>query len=901
LADFVIEGGFDDRGILEGFKRLVDEGTKAGRQVGKALDQGIGQSTQSIAAVGREFTKTGKEIVTASNGLRFWVDAQGRARRENGQLVTSSEKAAAGIRSSGREAETTTKKLTGLGQAGRRVESFGSGLAGQLAGLASITGVIALFKGAIDQAVQLETITRKLSNTLGPQGAAGALSFTKGLADQLGLSYTTLASTFGGFTAAASAANVPIETQRALFAAVAKSAQALGLSNDELRGSLLALQQIASKGTVSMEELRGQLGERLPIAFGAAAKGLGVTQQQLIKLVESGRLTASEFFPALTKGLNDLTASSGGAETSAQSFEKLGNAWAELQASFGTNLLPGVVEQVKDLTGALEGIGVAQDAELLGLGTRFGLLGKILGDVPVQGAQAVGALRQVQTQFGLTGREGVEIFAAAARELGATRNAAGKLSLTTEQYEKILARLPDLARQFRAANPDASAQRLAEAAAAAQVAEKLQRALDIDKARKAAAVELNDLRAQEPVRRLDDQIAGQQQVLSFGAAVANLEQARFDTIRARAQFELDNAARLGLTQQQIAQREAQQAGLQQQALVARFQGLLQTQQAEAVMLQLTQRRAAVEAQIAVITAQQAAAKAQQVAAELQASNASAAQVGQALTAAAAAQDQVRYAQDRLNLIKATQPVEARIAQVQAEIAREQLIAQGASLGIEQQLRAITPQLEGQSSAAGDLASGFIQVGNSIRSFTSGRFESSVGDAAGSAQSFAGSMSDSAASADQLLRSLRSAAGLAPSRFTGGPVQGGQQYRINDGPGGRSLGQESFLSAGGDLSLIRNPLNSLWTAPSKGIVLPAVLTKQLKAEGAFDAPRSAGRVAAVSGALRPPGSNASTARLELAVTNLAAQVQALNRKQWTVHQRITNSAGGTQARLLSSIL
>jgi tape measure domain-containing protein len=111
------------------------------------------------------------------------------------------------------------------------------------------------------------------------------------------------------------------------------------------------LQQIASKGTVQMEELRGQLGERLPIAFGAAAKGLGLTQQELIKLVESGRLTADQFFPALTKGLNELTTGSGGATTAAQNFQKLGNAWKDLQTQFGQNLLPQVIEGVNLLKG----------------------------------------------------------------------------------------------------------------------------------------------------------------------------------------------------------------------------------------------------------------------------------------------------------------------------------------------------------------------------------------------------------------------------------------------------------------------------------------------------------------------------------------------------------------------
>ena len=133
-----------------------------------------------------------------------------------------------------------------------------------------------------------------------------------------------------------------------------RAGQSLGLSNDELSGSLLALQQVASKGTVQMEELRGQLGERLPIAFAATAKGLGITQQELIKLVESGKLSSGTFFTALTKGLNEITAGTGGVRTAAQEFQSLGNAWDELQTKLGQSVLPTIKAGVQGLAGALK-------------------------------------------------------------------------------------------------------------------------------------------------------------------------------------------------------------------------------------------------------------------------------------------------------------------------------------------------------------------------------------------------------------------------------------------------------------------------------------------------------------------------------------------------------------------
>ena len=411
------------------------------------------QAASTGKAVEQAFTRTGKPIQTAANGLQFFVDAQGRARDVSSKFLTLAQQQAAGLDRIGSSAQ----------KAGGGIGNF----AGALAGLGLGATAAGFLRGSINAAVELETITKKLSNTLGPQGAGQALSFTKGLSDQLGLSFKTLANSFGSFTAAATAANVPLGEQRELFSAVARAAQALGLSNDEINGSLLALQQVAAKGTVQMEELRGQLGERLPIAFGATARGLGITQQELIKLVESGKLTASQFFPALTKGLNELTEGAGGTATAAQNFQKLANAFDELQTSFGQSLLPTVIEQVKQLTTVLEGAGVVLRANKLGLGG--GAITNALGIIPDQGAEAVGALRVLQDQFSLTEKQANALFTDAVASVGGRTNAFGQLALSADQFKRVLEQLPTLAEQFRAKNKDVTGELNAQNAAAARV------------------------------------------------------------------------------------------------------------------------------------------------------------------------------------------------------------------------------------------------------------------------------------------------------------------------------------------------------------------------------------------------------------------------------------------------
>jgi len=338
--------------------------------------------------------------------------------------------------------------------------------------LSAALGTLAVgefLRQSVQAAIELETITRKLTNTLGEQGAAGALNFTRGLADDLGLSFKTLAQTFSSFTAAATAANVPIETQRDLFAAVSKAAQQLGLSDDELSGSLLALQQVASKGTVQMEELRGQLGERLPIAFAAAARGLGLTQQELIKLVESGKLTADQFFPALTKGLNELTASADGMPTAAQNIAKFQNAIDDLKTNIGQGLLPTISAAVSKLNEFIKLAASQEFARGLSLNPDQVSVGSkgVLTGLPEQTQKAVDAVKKLQEQFNLTDRQAQVLFYNASRSVGATNNAFGQLQFGAGQFEAVLKRLPALAKEFRDKYPDRQAQLQAENAAAA--------------------------------------------------------------------------------------------------------------------------------------------------------------------------------------------------------------------------------------------------------------------------------------------------------------------------------------------------------------------------------------------------------------------------------------------------
>ena len=79
------------------------------------------------------------------------------------------------------------------------------------------------------------------------------------------------------------------------FKGIAAAIIATGGSTQDLNSALLATSQVFSKGKVSAEELRGQIGERLAGAFTIFAASINKTPQQLDKALKDGEVTLAHF------------------------------------------------------------------------------------------------------------------------------------------------------------------------------------------------------------------------------------------------------------------------------------------------------------------------------------------------------------------------------------------------------------------------------------------------------------------------------------------------------------------------------------------------------------------------------------------------------------------------------
>src|SRR3569832_821002 len=153
-------------------------------------------------------------------------------------------------------------------------------------------------KQIVDSALAYERVERGLKAVTGSaEGGAQELAFVRSEADRLGLALQSTAEQYTQLTAAAKGTKLEGQGIRDIFSAIIETTTVLGKTEAETTGILNALQQMISKGVVSSEELRQQLGDRLPGAVQAAARALGVTTGQLNKMLEQGQILTDDFLP----------------------------------------------------------------------------------------------------------------------------------------------------------------------------------------------------------------------------------------------------------------------------------------------------------------------------------------------------------------------------------------------------------------------------------------------------------------------------------------------------------------------------------------------------------------------------------------------------------------------------
>ena len=112
---------------------------------------------------------------------------------------------------------------------------------------------------------------------------------------KLAIPQSVITRQFTSLTASVVGAGKSVEDAEEVFRAIAAGIRGTGGNLEDMKAAMRAVSQVFSKGKVSAEELRQQLGERLPGAFTLFADSMDMTPAQLDKALEQGKVTLDDF------------------------------------------------------------------------------------------------------------------------------------------------------------------------------------------------------------------------------------------------------------------------------------------------------------------------------------------------------------------------------------------------------------------------------------------------------------------------------------------------------------------------------------------------------------------------------------------------------------------------------
>jgi tape measure domain-containing protein len=317
----------------------VDSSNAVGKL--KQVQQGAQATSQAVDKLNATTAATSNKFKIAANGIKYFTDAAGRARAENGRFLTTAERAAAGIKLQGDAAQQAAGKLGGL-----------RGAVGGLRGALVSIGAGALVAGMVRGAAAAEQLQLRLK----------LLSKEHGETERVQQFVAQSAKTFGQsqVEAAAGVADVyarlrPLGTSLAEIETVYKGfnavALASGTSAEAASGAFLQLSQALGSGRLQGDEFRS-IAEQVPGILKLVANEMGVTVGQLKQLGSEGKITSDVLINALAKGFEENKDKIAEllALSPAQRFKEFKDSTQALSNAMGSELLPAIVPVVKVAT-----------------------------------------------------------------------------------------------------------------------------------------------------------------------------------------------------------------------------------------------------------------------------------------------------------------------------------------------------------------------------------------------------------------------------------------------------------------------------------------------------------------------------------------------------------------------
>ena len=223
----------------------------------------------------------------------------------------------------------------------------------------SMQAVLASYQKIMEVGLQRASSERSIDFVF-DKDANQVKEFTKSLAQTTGLDIAELQSQFAGFGASAKE-SMGIQGSEELFKNMIGYARLMGRSEEEIRRALTALSQMAGKGQVMAEELKGQLAEAVPGMVQVFAKATGKSEQELFDAMKKGTLKSADTLQKVTQELNKQITAKGGwkaiSESTQAQLGNLKNSWNTTLDSIFRGSESGLQDFTRSLTNLLNSLG----------------------------------------------------------------------------------------------------------------------------------------------------------------------------------------------------------------------------------------------------------------------------------------------------------------------------------------------------------------------------------------------------------------------------------------------------------------------------------------------------------------------------------------------------------------
>ncbi|AKU44018.1 tail length tape-measure protein [Citrobacter phage Michonne] len=239
-------------------------------------------------------------------------------------------------------------------------------------GFVSAYAMLELAQKTIDAGVKRQS-AQLASTAIFGGDTQQARMFAATFSHQIGQNYTDTMKQYSNFAAGAQP-ELGFQGTQEFYKNAAMFSRIRGATDEDLKGIMVAFQQMASKGKIQAEELRGQLGDRLAGAVQLFADAIGKTPQELDKLMKDGKLLAKDVLPKVSERMRELVEAAGGMNAvSKQTATSMGQAkamWDNTLVALFNNSSEGISQLSNSIAMFLQGSLGTSEA----LGTGIGYL-----------------------------------------------------------------------------------------------------------------------------------------------------------------------------------------------------------------------------------------------------------------------------------------------------------------------------------------------------------------------------------------------------------------------------------------------------------------------------------------------------------------------------------------------